>query len=75
MNTSILNRAIFFICNIILLFKEQLIANRNVSLLLTIVCVIGIVYAVYRNDTKPISKVVVIGLYVVYAILYFLLKK
>ena len=72
-NLKSLNSWIFLICNIALLFKEHFTSDRVVSLSVTLICVIGIIYTVCKSITRPISKTVIIILYMIYLIICFVL--
>lgn len=74
-NLQSINSWIFLLCNIVLLFKERYIVNKAGSLIVTLVCVAGIISAVYKSTIRPASKALIIILYMVYLIIYFILGR
>lgn len=73
MNSKKINAIIFSICNIlIMLFEVYLNIDCKYEFVLTILCVLAIIYTAFKFITKPFVKLFIIILYLLYLLLYLL---
>lgn len=71
---SILNPIIFAVCTVVILFLNKFIQNRMLSIPITVVAILGLVYAVYKSDMKKAAKRIIIGLYIAFLVLVFIFE-
>lgn len=73
MNSKKINAIVFSLCNIlIMLFEVYLNVDYKYEFILTIFCVIAIIYTTFKFIPKPFVKLFVIILYLLYLLLYLL---
>lgn len=71
---QLFNALIFSVCTLVILFQNQFITNRLITILLIIISVFGIIYSVYNSEIKKLSKTIIIALYVLFLIIYFVIE-
>lgn len=73
MNSKKINAIIFSICNIlIMLFEVYLNIDCKYEFVLTILCVLAIIYTAFKFIPNHFIKLLVIILYLLYLLIYFL---
>lgn len=71
---QLFNALIFAVCTLIILFQNQFITNRLITILLIIISVFGIIYSVYNSEIKKLPKTIIIALYILFLIIYFVIE-
>ncbi|MDD3185020.1 MAG: hypothetical protein PHD70_14020 [Anaerostipes sp.] len=74
MRVNIISPVIFLLGNLLLVFQDNLNFSKNCILLINIVAIIGIVFALVKSHIKIKFKVAIIGLYIIYFVIYLMLR-
>lgn len=65
-----INPWIFAIGTFLIISHKHFITDKILSLSITIISVLGIIYAIYTSDMGQKSKIAIIALYILFLIIY-----
>lgn len=66
-------KILFLISNFIIILQSQFITNRNISLIIMIAAVLGVIFSLFKSQIRDKYKYIFSGLYVLVLAIYFLL--
>lgn len=65
-----INELLFFIGNIAIIILNDLITNKIILYPIVLIATLGVIYSIYRSNTKGAIKHIIIGLYIFALVIY-----
>lgn len=63
-------KILFILCNLMFLFGDRFIANKTVSVIVMLACILGIIVSLHKSEMKKMYKFIISVLYIIAMIVW-----